>query len=65
MGKQESIWYICLKTENGCLKIFIKIRVGEKNVWKCVKYYLKTENSCLKNTNQTPPKPLSVSSFSS
>ena len=25
-----SVWYMCLKTENGCLKIFVKIRVGEK-----------------------------------
>ena len=25
-----SVWYVCLKTENYYLKIFIKIRVGEK-----------------------------------
>ena len=25
-----SIWYMRLKTENCCLKIFVKIRVGEK-----------------------------------
>ena len=25
-----SIWYMCLKTENCCLKIFVEIRVGEK-----------------------------------
>ena len=24
------IWYVCLKTENYCLKTFVKIRVGEK-----------------------------------
>ena len=24
------VWYMCLKTENCCLKIFVKIRVGEK-----------------------------------
>ena len=30
LGKQESVWYICLKTENGCLKIFIEIRASEK-----------------------------------
>ena len=27
------ILYMCLKTENGCLKTFIKIRVGEKLCW--------------------------------
>ena len=26
----ESIWYVCLKTENCCLKKFVKIRMGEK-----------------------------------
>ena len=24
------VWFVCLKTENCCLKIFVKIRVGEK-----------------------------------
>ena len=24
------VWYMCLKTENCCLKTFVKIRVGEK-----------------------------------
>ena len=24
------VWYMCLKTKNYCLKIFVKIRVGEK-----------------------------------
>ena len=24
------VWYMCLKTENYCLKIFVKIRVGKK-----------------------------------
>ena len=24
------VWYVCLKTENYCLKIFVKIRVGKK-----------------------------------
>ena len=26
----RTIWYMCLKTEICCLKIFMKIRVGEK-----------------------------------
>ena len=26
------VWYMCLKTENCCLKIFVEIRVGEKCV---------------------------------
>ena len=26
----QAVWYMCLKTENCCLKIFIEIRVGEK-----------------------------------
>ena len=25
-----SVWYVCLKTENCYLKIFVKIRVSEK-----------------------------------
>ena len=25
-----AVWYVCLKTENYCLKTFMKIRVGEK-----------------------------------
>ena len=24
------VWYVCLKTENYCLKIFVKVRMGEK-----------------------------------
>ena len=24
------VWYVCLKTENYCLKTFMKIHVGEK-----------------------------------
>ena len=24
------VWYMCLKTENCCLKSFVEIRVGEK-----------------------------------
>ena len=24
------VWYMCLKTENCCLKTFLEIRVGEK-----------------------------------
>ena len=39
---------MCLKTENCCLKTFVKIRVGEKSVWKYIKRCLKTENCCLK-----------------
>ena len=27
---QGPVWYMCLKTENCYLKIFIEIRVGEK-----------------------------------
>ena len=27
------VWYVCLKTENCCLKIFVEIRVGEKVRW--------------------------------
>ena len=26
----EPVWYVCLKTEKCCLKIFMEIRVGEK-----------------------------------
>ena len=26
----RAVWYMCLKTENCCLKIFVEIRVGEK-----------------------------------
>ena len=25
-----AVWYMCLKSENCCLKIFVEIRVGEK-----------------------------------
>ena len=25
-----SVWFVCLKTENCCLKTFVEIRVGEK-----------------------------------
>ena len=28
-----NVWYVCLKTENCCLKTFMKIRVGEKVYW--------------------------------
>ena len=34
-----SVWYICLKTKNYYLKIFVEIRVGEKmyeNAWNVV-----------------------------
>ena len=24
------VWYMCLKTENCCLKTFVEIRLGEK-----------------------------------
>ena len=24
------VWYVCLKTENCCLKTFVEIRVGKK-----------------------------------
>ena len=26
------VWYMCLKTENCCLKTFVEIRVGEKEI---------------------------------
>ena len=29
-GYLGSVWYMCLKTENCCLKTFVEIRVGEK-----------------------------------
>ena len=32
-GSYGLIWYVCLKIENYCLKIFVKIRVGEKVYW--------------------------------
>ena len=28
--KYKPVWYMCLKTENCCLKTFVEIRVGEK-----------------------------------
>ena len=43
----EPIWYVCLKSKNCYLKIFVKICV-EKNILKYIKYYLKTENNGLK-----------------
>ena len=30
MGDLGPVWYVCLKTENCCLKTFVEIRVGEK-----------------------------------
>ena len=30
MLNQGPVWYMCLKTENYCLKIFVEIRMGEK-----------------------------------
>ena len=38
---------MCLKIENYCLKIVVKIRVSEKMYEKNVKYCLKTENCYL------------------
>ena len=38
---------LCLKIENYCLKIFVKIVYEWKNMLKYVKY-LKTKNNCLK-----------------
>ena len=29
-ARLRAVWYVCLKIENCCLKIFVKIRVGEK-----------------------------------
>ena len=29
----RAVWYMCLKTENCCLKIFVEIRVSEKMCW--------------------------------
>ena len=45
---------MCLKIKNYCLKIFMEIRVGEKNVLKCVKCCLKTKNCCLKTQTKHP-----------
>ena len=50
----ESVWYMCLKTENCCLKIFVEI------LWvkKCVKLreiLFKNWKWLFENTNQTPP----------
>ena len=39
VGDWGSVWYVCLKIENYCLKIFMEIRVGEKvceNAWNVV-----------------------------
>ena len=30
VSRYGSVWYVCLKTENCCLKTFVEIRVGEK-----------------------------------
>ena len=30
LNDSEPVWYVCLKTEKCCLKIFMEIRVGEK-----------------------------------
>ena len=30
LGDLGPVWYVCLKTENCCLKTFVEIRVGEK-----------------------------------
>ena len=38
------VWYMCLKTTFS----------RWKSVWKCVKYYLKTENGCLKIQTKYP-----------
>ena len=52
-GDCVPVWHVCLKIENCCLKIFVKIRVNKK-VWKYVKYCLKTENSYLKTQTKHP-----------
>ena len=39
LGSLGAVWYMCLKTENCCLKTFVEIRVGEKvyeNAWNVV-----------------------------
>ena len=51
---------MCLKIENYCLKIFVKIRMGEKSILKYVKYCLKTKNSDLKTQIK---RPLNLSCF--
>ena len=53
MSYLGSVWYICLKTKNCCLKTFVEIRVGEK-VWKYVKCCLKTKTGCLKTQTKHP-----------
>ena len=32
-GRYGPVWYVCLKTENCCLKTSVEIRVGEKVRW--------------------------------
>ena len=29
-SRKRPVWFVCLKTENCCLKTFMEIRVGEK-----------------------------------
>ena len=49
-----SVWYMCLKTENYCLKSFIKIRVDEKCV-EINEMLFKNWKLLFRNTHQTPP----------
>ena len=40
LERYGSVWYMCLKIENYCLKIFVKIRMSEKiyeNTWNVVR----------------------------
>ena len=45
---------MCLKIENCCLKIFIKIRVSKKNILKYIKYCLKIKNNNMKTQAKQP-----------
>ena len=50
-----SVWYVCLKIENCCLKTFVEIHVGEKIYW-IRKMLFKNWKWLFENTNQTPPE---------
>ena len=56
---------MCLKTENCYLKTFVKIRVSEKNAFKCIKYCLEIENGCLKTFTKHPLKVYSCQNYNS
>ena len=45
---------MCLKIENDCLKIFVKICMGEKSILIYMKCCLKTKNGGLKTQTKHP-----------